>query len=53
MCISVPLIDELLETIQKRTSVVCVNSAGIRETFRVAVALINRIYIPDMDSPDL
>ena len=46
-------IDLSLYNIQTNTSTVCVDEMGQKQSFLVAVLLINRIRMPDFQSPDL
>ncbi|WAR03192.1 hypothetical protein MAR_009750 [Mya arenaria] len=46
-------LEDKLTEIRNRTSTMCRDSAGVRETFRVAVALVHRMYIPELNSPQL
>ncbi|XP_060608525.1 uncharacterized protein LOC132760550 [Ruditapes philippinarum] len=47
------VIDGQLKELQRRTSTLCVNTNGEHESFIVAVAIIDRILIPDLNSSQL
>ncbi|XP_053376098.1 uncharacterized protein LOC123534800 [Mercenaria mercenaria] len=46
-------LDGQLRELQRKTSTLCVNTNGESESFIVAVAVIDKILIPDLQSPDL
>lgn len=46
-------IDQHLTELQRKTPAVCLNSKGESESFIVAIAVIDRILIPDIQSPNL